>query len=56
VLLRLQGRVALDNAAVKADLDRLIGGAPAGAAAPAAPKPAAAPAADAGGLDFSVKP
>ena len=42
ILLRLQGRVALDNAAVKADLERLMSGAPA-AAAPAAP-----PAANAG--------
>ncbi len=56
ILLRLQGRVALDNAAVKADLERLLSGAPAAAAAPAARKPAAAPAADAGGLDFSAKP
>src|SRR5881628_1890590 len=32
ILMRLQGRVALDNAAVKADLERLIGGAPAGPA------------------------
>jgi len=63
VLLRLQGRVALDNAAVKADLDRLISAVPAKAAAPAAAKPAAAkpaaaPAADAGagGLDFNAKP
>ncbi|TMG73003.1 MAG: hypothetical protein E6H75_14350 [Betaproteobacteria bacterium] len=32
ILMRLQGRVALDNAAVKADLDRLLGGAPAAAA------------------------
>src|SRR6267378_7000613 len=36
ILLRLQGRVALENAAVKADLERLMSGAPA-AAAPAAP-------------------
>jgi hypothetical protein len=55
ILLRLQGRVALDNAAVKADLERLISGVPAKAAAPAAAKPVAAPAADAG-LDFSAKP
>src|SRR5712664_3402681 len=41
ILMRLQGRVALDNAAVKADLERLTSG-----------KPAAA---DAGGLDFSAK-
>ncbi|HEY6240524.1 MAG TPA: hypothetical protein VIW78_06770 [Burkholderiales bacterium] len=65
VLLRLQGRVALDNAAVKEDLERLMSGAPAAApvaftapktVAAAAPKPAAAPAADASGLDFSAKP
>jgi hypothetical protein len=52
ILMRLQGRVALDNAQVKADLERLMSGKPAAAAAPAAAKPAAA----AGGLDFSVKP
>jgi hypothetical protein len=46
ILMRLQGRVALDNAAVKADLERLTSGKPAAAAAT---KPAAA----AGGLDFS---
>src|SRR6267378_3881801 len=46
ILMRLQGRVALDNAAVKADLERLTSGKPAAGAAPAA----------AGGLDFSVKP
>jgi hypothetical protein len=43
ILLRLQGRVALDNAAVKADVERLASGvsaAPAGAK-PGAPKPAA---------------
>src|SRR5258706_15176154 len=50
ILMRLQGRVALDNAAVKADLERLTSGKPAAAAAP---KAAAAPAANAGGLDFS---
>ena len=44
ILMRLQGRVALDNAAVKADLERLTGGKPAAAAA------------GAGGLDFSAKP
>src|SRR5207249_3746131 len=37
ILMRLQGRVALDNAQVKADLERLMSGKPA-----AAPKPAAA--------------
>jgi hypothetical protein len=55
ILLRLQGRVALENAAVKADLERLLSGTPARAAAPAGAQPAAAPAADAG-LDFSAKP
>ena len=55
ILLRLQGRVALENAAVKADLERLISGVPAKAAAPATPRPAAADA-SANGLDFSVKP
>src|SRR5213592_3931749 len=53
ILMRLQGRVALDNAAVKTDLERLMSGKPAAAAAPAAAKPVAAPAAKAGGLDFS---
>src|SRR6267378_3549948 len=56
ILLRLQGRVALDNAAVKADLERLISGAPAAAAATAAAKPVATPAAKAGGIDFHAKP
>jgi hypothetical protein len=56
ILLRLQGRVALENAAVKADLERLLAGVPAKTAAPAAAKPVAAPAANAGGLDFSAKP
>ncbi len=46
ILMRLQGRVALDNAAVKADLERLTSGKPAAAAATKA-------AAAAGGLDFS---
>ena len=46
ILMRLQGRVALDNAQVTADLERLTSGKPAAAATPAA----------AGGLDFSVKP
>jgi hypothetical protein len=55
ILMRLQGRVALDNAQVKADLERLTSGKPAAAAAPAAATPAATPAA-AGGLDFSAKP
>ena len=56
VLLRLQGRVAVDPATVKADLERLVSGkaAPAGAAPAAAPKgaPATSPL---DGLDFSAK-
>ena len=55
ILMRLQGRVALDTQAVKADLERLMSGAPVASAAPAA-KPAAAPQLpDLSGLDFSVK-
>ncbi len=60
VLLRLQGRVALDAAAVKKDLERLMSGAPAASATPttpaasAAPK-AAAPAAGGAALDFNAK-
>jgi hypothetical protein len=62
ILMRLQGRVALDAGQVKADLERLMSGkaAPAAAASPAkapaaaaAPKAAAASALD--GLDFSAK-
>src|SRR5258705_12290302 len=53
ILMRLQGRVALDNAAVKADLERLMSGKAAAGAAPAAGKPAAA---DAGGRDVRAKP
>jgi len=45
ILLRLQGRVALDAQAVKADLERLMSGIGA----------AEAPAPDAGALDFSLK-
>jgi hypothetical protein len=52
ILLRLQGRVALDATAVKRDLERLMGGTPAAAAA----KPAAAAPSPLDGLDFSVKP
>jgi hypothetical protein len=52
ILLRLQGRVALDAAAVKADLERLMGGASRAPAASAS-APAASPL---DGLDFSVKP
>src|SRR6266704_3329029 len=50
LLMRLQGRVALDNAQVKADLERLMSGKPAAPAAAAPRTPAATPA---GGLDFS---
>ncbi len=50
ILMRLQGRVALDNAAVKTDLERLTSGKPAAAGAP---KAGAAPAANASGIDFS---
>jgi hypothetical protein len=61
ILMRLQGRVALENAAVKADLERLMSGKPAAApVAFTAPKPAAPAAAKAaapaGGLDFTAKP
>jgi hypothetical protein len=52
ILLRLQGRVALDATAVKVDLERLMSGT--SAAPAAAAKPAAASPLD--GLDFSVKP
>lgn len=68
ILMRLQGRVALDAAAVKADLERLMSGKPAasaatetatGAAARAAAPKAAAPKAaappDASDLDFNIK-
>ena len=65
ILMRLQGRVALDAAAVKADLERLMSGKPASSAtgtsatgaatAAAAPKAAAPKAADASGLDFNIK-
>jgi hypothetical protein len=56
VLLRLQGRVAVDPAAVKADLERLVSGkaAPAPAAPAAAPK-GAAEKSPLDGLDFSAK-
>ena len=65
ILMRLQGRVALDAAAVKADLERLMSGKPASSAtgtsatgaatAAAAPKTAAPKAADASSLDFNIK-
>ena len=56
ILLRLQGRVALDNAAVKADVERLAS-LPSSGAPAAAPAAGAKPAAAAGGgdeLDFSA--
>jgi len=53
ILLRLQGRVALDPAAVKADLERLMSGAGAVPEAPAAKAAAPSPL---DGLDFSAKP
>lgn len=64
VLLRLQGRVALDNAQVKADIERLAKGPSAPAVAfipPAAPRAAPGPAKAAGAtalddLDFGAKP
>jgi hypothetical protein len=49
VLLRFQGRPAVDNAAIKADLERLL----AGAAAPEATEAAEPAAEGGGGLDFS---
>ena len=55
ILMRLQGRVALDPAAVKADLDRLLGGAPAAAAAPVEKPSAASQVPDFSNLDFNVK-
>ena len=63
ILMRLQGRVALDAAAVKADLERLMSGKPAASVATATPTgaatrtaaPKAAPPADAGSLDFNIK-
>lgn len=63
ILMRLQGRVALDAAQVKADLERLMSGKPAAspAAAPAAVSttraaaPKAAVPADASDLDFNIK-
>ena len=56
ILMRLQGRVALDVAAVKADLDRLLGGgAKAEPAAPEAKPSAASQMPDFSNLDFNVK-
>jgi hypothetical protein len=52
ILMRLQGRVALENAAVKADLERLISGVE---AAPSAAVAAAAATGGADALDFSAK-
>ena len=67
ILMRLQGRVALDATQVKADLERLMSGKPAvssatgtAAAAPKAPAASAtgtaAGASALDGLDFSAKP
>jgi len=54
ILMRLQGRVALDNAAIKADLERLMSGAPAAAAAPAAKPSAASQVPDFSGIDLDL--
>ena len=54
ILMRLQGRVALDAKVVKADLERLMG-APAVGAAPAAKPAAASQVPDFSKLDFNVK-
>ncbi len=56
VLLRLQGRVALENAAVAADLERLAKSGLPALAAPRATSSAPAPAVGASDLDFRVKP
>ena len=61
ILMRLQGRVALDATQVKADLERLMSGksaaVPAAAKAPTSVATGAAAAASAlDGLDFSAKP
>jgi len=50
ILLRLQGRVALDAAAVKADLERLMGGAAAAAKSDETTQPI-----DMSKLDFTMK-
>jgi len=55
ILMRLQGRVALDTQQVKADLDRLLGAAPAAAPAPAEKPSAASQVPDFSNLDFNVK-
>ena len=55
VLLRLQGRVALENAAVKADIERLLSGVKAAVVAPKFAAASAAPAAAGENLDFSAK-
>jgi|SRR5690349_14635579 len=57
ILMRLQGRVALDAAQVKADLERLMSGKAASSATGAAPaRKAGAGPEGADELDFSVKP
>jgi hypothetical protein len=56
ILMRLQGRVAIDPAVVKADLERLVSGKAAPPAQPPAPAAkAAAPVSPLDGLDFSAK-
>jgi hypothetical protein len=55
ILMRLQGRVALEPAVVKADLERLMGGAPAAGGAAAAKPSAASQMPDFSNLDFNVK-
>ncbi|OGA19081.1 MAG: hypothetical protein A3H32_00785 [Betaproteobacteria bacterium RIFCSPLOWO2_02_FULL_63_19] len=56
VLLRMQGRVALDNKAVRADLERLSNPQPATARDASAATAPAAPAAGGENLDFSANP
>lgn len=54
ILLRLQGRVAVDNSVIVADLDRLLGPSTSASAAPAAAAPAAATAAPAAPVDQAL--
>jgi hypothetical protein len=59
VLLRFQGRAAVDNAVIKADLERLLSGsAPAAGVVPEGQAPATdgGSGAEGGGLDFSKPP
>lgn len=55
ILMRLQGRVALDTQQVKADLERLLGEAKEEPAAPEAKPAAASQVPDFSNLDFNVK-